>query len=323
MATIDRTSFGLAMLPEQYVKGIVQEATASSVLLSLARTVPMARGVARMPVLTTLPQAAWITPRDTGHKPSGMAEWEDVVLTAEEMAVIVPVPEAVLADADYDLWGEITPLVSQEFGRLLDLAGLFGTGPFAAGESVVERAIAAENHVAVGDVIAGRTTPDIVDYLNATMALVEGDGYVPTGWAAPISQRAGLRGLRTTTGELLYAPGEGLGGSAATPSMFGENIAWSRNGGWDATATTGALFIAADWTKAIVGIRQDVTVKLLTEATLTDGAGVVTLSLAEQDMVALRIVFRVAFATANPITTMAANAATRSPFAVLQADATP
>lgn len=316
MANISRNSLSAAMLPEQYVRPIVQEATASSVLLSLARTVPMARGTAKQPVLTTLPQAAWIAPRDTGQKPTSAAEWEDVNLVAEEMAVIVPVPEAVIADADYNIWDEVTPLVAQEFGRLLDLAGLFGDGPFAAGDSVVEKAISAGNSITDADAIAGITSPDLVDYLNHTMGMVEGAGFVPNGWAAPIGQRAKLRGLRTTSGELLYAPGAGVAGGTDTPTVFGERIAWSRNGGWSGAAR----FVCGDFSKAIVGIRQDVTVKVLTEATITDGAGAVVLSLAEQDMVALRMVFRVAFATANPVTPLATNAATRSPFAVLLAD---
>lgn len=316
MANIDRNSLASAMLPEQYLRPIIQEATQSSVLLSLARTVPMARGTAKQPVLTTLPQASWISPRDTGQKPTSTTEWDDVNLVAEEMAVIVPVPEAVIADADYNIWDEVTPLVGQEFGRLLDLAGLFGTGPFAAGDSVVEKAIAAGNSFTDADVLPGIASPDLVDYLNATMGLVEADGFVPNGWAAPISERAKLRGLRGSDGAMLYAPGAGVAGGTETPTLFGEPIGWSRNGGWE----SGKRFVVGDFTKAIVGIRQDVTVKILTEATITDGNGAVVLSLAEQDMVALRMVFRVAFATANPVTPLASNAATRSPFAVLLAD---
>jgi len=321
MANLTRSSLAAAQLPEQFVRPIIQEATRSSVLLSLARTVPMARGVAKMPVLSVLPQAAWINPRDTGRKPTTTMEWDDVVLTAEEMAVIVPVPEAVLDDSDYDIWAEVTPAVAQEFGRLLDLAGMFGTGPFAAGDSVVEKAIAAGNKVAFGDTISGITSPDVVDFLNLTMGFVEADGFVPSGWAAPISQRAKLRGLRDTTGQPVYTSSVRDDGN--TPTIFGDPIAWSRNGGWNAAHTTGALFVCGDFSKAIVGVRQDVTVKVLDQATITDGSGNVVLSLAEQDMVALRLVFRVAFATANPVTPLNSSASTRSPFAVLQADATP
>ena len=322
MASISRAGAS-ALMPDQYVSEIIKSATAQSVLLSLARKVRMATGVYKQPVLSVLPQAQWISPRDTGHKPTGTAEWENVVLTAEEMAVIVPIPESVLDDTNTDIWGEVTPLVAQEFGRLLDLAGIFGAGPFAAGDSVVEKAIAAGNKVAIGDAITvepvGRAA-DFADYTSAALALVENDGFIPNGWAAATSVRAKLRNLRNADGDLIYASSV-AGGQPAT--LHGESIMFSRNGGWDAAHTTGALLVTADWTKAIVGIRQDVTVKLLTEATLTDGAGNVTLSLAEQDHVALRCVFRVAFATANPVNALNTVAANRSPFAVLQADATP
>ena len=45
--------------------------------------------------------------------------WDNVYLTAGELAVIVPIPEAVLDDAEFDIIGEIKPRVIEAIGQRL------------------------------------------------------------------------------------------------------------------------------------------------------------------------------------------------------------
>lgn len=59
-----------------------------------------------MRVLDTLPLAHFIN-GDTGFKGVSTAAWENVFIHAEEMAIIIPIPEAVLSDASYGIIGEI------------------------------------------------------------------------------------------------------------------------------------------------------------------------------------------------------------------------
>ena len=74
---------------------------------------------------------------------------------------------------------------------------------------------------------------------------------------------------------------------------------------------------------AVLGVRQDMTFKILDQATLIDNTGKVLYNLPQQDMLAMRVVMRAAFAVANPASRMTApSGGTRYPFAVLQ-DATP
>jgi hypothetical protein len=57
--------------------------------------------------------------------------------------------------------------------------------------------------------------------------------------------------------------------------------------------------IVGDFTQAILGIRQDFTYKLITEGVIQDNTGAIQYNLPQMDMVALRVVFRCAFQTAN------------------------
>src|SRR5699024_1900592 len=73
--------------------------------------------------------------------------------------------------------------------------------------------------------------------------------------------------------------------------LRGLDTYWSRNGAWDSTAAT---VLIADPSTVRIGVRQDVTVKFLDQATIGDGAGGL-ISLAERDMVALRFKARFAY----------------------------
>jgi hypothetical protein len=97
-------------------------------------------------------------------------------------------------------------------------------------------------------------------------------------------------------------------------------IRYAMTGLWPVPAT--AEGIAGDFSQGIIGVRQDLTYKLLTEAVITDAAGLVIYNLPQQDMVALRVVARYGFQVANAMTWENTNDVTRYPFAVMQ-NATP
>jgi hypothetical protein len=84
------------------------------------------------------------------------------------------------------------------------------------------------------------------------------------------------------------------------------------------------LAIAGDWTMAILGVRQDLTWKMLDQAVITDDTGKVLLNLPQQDSVAMRVVARFGYALAAPITRVESdNTGDPFPFAVLHPAATP
>ena len=57
---------------------------------------------------------------------SSKATFESTPLIAEEIAVILAIPDSVLADSTFDLWSGLSPLVARAFARRLDRAVIFG-----------------------------------------------------------------------------------------------------------------------------------------------------------------------------------------------------
>ena len=96
-----------ALIQEQLINTISQDAPKQSTFLALARKLPnMTSKQMRVPVLDMLPMAYWVN-GDTGYKQTTQQAWDNVYLTAAELAVIVPIPEAVVEDASFDIMGEL------------------------------------------------------------------------------------------------------------------------------------------------------------------------------------------------------------------------
>lgn len=302
-----------SLIPVERAREIIKSLPQESAAASLFRIRRMSTKTRTEPVLSSKPTAYWVN-GDTGLKQTSEQVWGNKQMVAEELAVIIPIPEAVLDDAEYDIIGEIQPELVEAFGILIDQAVLFGTNKPASwtDPSIVPGAVAAGNTVA-----AGTSTVDFVDDINNVMALVEDDGFDVTGFAARRRIRSRLRGLRDANGGLLFNPSM----QAGTPStLYGEPLAYVSNGAWDNTA---ADLIAGDFDMAILGIRQDITYKVFTEGVISDNTGAIVLNLMQQDSIALRAVMRVAYAVANPLNRLQPNEAQRFPFGVLTPDVTP
>lgn len=301
-----------ALMPEEVSREIIQAVPEQSAVLQLARRLPnMSSAQTRMPVLDGLITAGWVS-GDTGLKQTSMISWDNVFLTAEELAVIVPIPENVLDDADYDIWGEVRPRVEEAFGVAVDQAVLFGqNAPASFPDDILTGATAASQVIDYSTRVgAGDDVYDIVLGENGLVSLVEEDGYMNTGFVAQIQMRGRLRGLRDTTGQPIFLPSMQQKGNY---QLDGEEILFPRSG----MMLASALMFAGDWSQLVYSIRQDMTFKILDQAVLQGPDGSIMFNLAQQDMVALRCVMRLGWALPNPINPLNLNDTTRYPFSVL------
>jgi len=306
----DGTRSGL--IPIEYSNAIIQEAIESSMALSTFRRVNMPTGVHHLPVLDTLPIAGWVNgePDTTtgagGEKPTTTQLWKGLVLTAEELAAIVVIPEAVLEDSSVDLWSEIAPRLGESIGRLVDLAVFPGTGkPASWPSAIVPAALAAGQNTV-------NPTPD-ADAYNATFAFVEEDGYMVEQVYADTTQKAIFRGWNAG-GVPIYLTD--YRGDKRVDEIFGTPIQYDRMG------ALGALAVVGDPSKAIIGVRRDLEYKFLDQATIDISAaqdGSQQINLAQQDSIALRVRARFGYAVANPVTHLEGVAADRYPFGTITA----
>ena len=140
-----------AIIREQVVSTIFQDAPKQSVFMGLAKKLPnMTSNQTRIRVLDFLPTAYWVN-GDTGMKQTSNQAWDNVYINAGELAVIVPIPEAVLDDAEFDIFGEITPRVNEAIGQKVDSAIIFGSNrPAEWQNDIITLARQAGNNVPVG-----------------------------------------------------------------------------------------------------------------------------------------------------------------------------
>lgn len=309
MADINRSE-AEALMARQDMGEVFAQAAEGSAALRTFRTINMGTATARMPVIDALPTAGFVTEDsgDTGKKPTSQTVWANKTLTAEEIAVIVPIHENVFDDTSINVWDEVRPRIAEAMGAVLDGAVFFGTNKPSSWPTSLE-----DGARAAGNLYSAATTGDLAEDVNQTMALVEADGFDVNVHYAPRALRAQLRGLRDDNGQPIYLDNFRADGADA-PLLYGQPLEYLTNGSWVAAVGSpagGASLITGDRTKAILGIRQDVTFKILTEATVG------TLNLAERDMIAIRAKFRVAFQVADATTIEGGSSA--YPFAVLGA----
>ena len=299
-----------ALIPEVVSNDIMGGVVNESAALTLFRQIPMSSNVTRMPVLSALPTAYFVT-GDTGLKQTTEAAWSNKYLNAEELAAIVPIPEAVLDDINFDVWGSVQPLLVNAIARALDAAIFFGVNkPSSWPSDIATAAAAATNTVNRGTnaAAAGGVVGDMSDLF----ALVEADGFDVNGLIANTTYKGRLRQARATTGESLV----GINDQVTASSVYGVDVLYPMRGLWPST-TGGAEAFAGDFTQGVLGVRQDITWKVLDQAVIQDNTGAIVYNLAQQDMVALRVVARFAFQVANTINHDQTVEADRYPFAAL------
>jgi len=299
------------MIQPEIAREIIQNVPNQSVVMRMGRRLQnMGAKQRKMPLLSLLPTAYFVN-GDTGLKQTTEQNWSNLVMEAEEIAAIVPIPEAVLDDSSYDIWGEIRPRLEEAIAFAFDNAVLNGVNaPASWPTGLIAAATAAGNNVSLG---AG-SLYDALLAETGVISKVELDGFISTGHIAAVKLRGMLRGVKDANGQPIF---KSTMQSATSYELDGAPIYFPTNTLLDPAAN---LLLTGDWSKLVYSVRQDITYKILTEAVITDNSTppVIIYNLPQQDMVAMRVVFRVAVQVVNPMNSVNSNAATRYPFAVLK-----
>lgn len=299
-----------ALIPVQESHEIIQGVVEKSAVLQRGRKLAnMTAAQYKMPVLDLLPVAYFVNGEGgAAKKKLTKMAWDKKVIYAEEIAVIVPISEAVLDDADYDIWGEVKPRLVEAFGQKIDGSILFGMDkPATWRADVVTTAISAGTCVELGT--------DLYDSIlgeGGVIAKVEDSGYFVNGHMADITMRAKLRGLKDTTGQPVFKQDMQTG---TNYTLDGSPMAFPINGAFDKSK---ALMISGDFSQLVYSIRQDITFKLFDQGIIQDpDTGDILYNLMQNDMVALRAVMRLGWEIPNPINALVTDKTKRCPFSIL------
>ena len=296
MTMIKRSDAEALIRPEVSAE-IIQGVTKQSAAMAMFRRLPnMSTGTMQMRVLDSLPVAYWQT-ADTATKKLTKMAWDKKFIYAEELAVIVPIAEQTLDDADYNIWAEVKPRLIEAFAKAFDEAVFTGKNKPARFRADLITSI--RN--------AGATVPqgdNLYSAINNAMVKVEESGYNVTGVVGGVDVKGKFR-------MMLDQIGQPIKGTEidSLPKAYIDNGAWDK---------TKAQLIVGDMSQAVYSIRQDITFKILDQTVIQDPVtGEIIYNLAQQDMVAIRAVMRIGWEIPNPITALN-DGETRFPFALIE-----
>ena len=301
-------------IPTEEVGELIKVMPEESVLLRRARRQPMSTKTVKQTIMTTFPDAYWVD-GDTGLKQTSKQSFAQPTMTAEELAVIAVVPDAVIDDSSLPIWETLRPYLAEAIGKKVDQAAIYGidkptSWPLALVPGAIAAGVITPGNLAATPADQRKDAGQLVADLGLKMARSAGaklSGLIAeagTGWE--------LDRIRDADRRPIY---DGIAGALrGVPFDELKNGAWTNVG----TGDTSVPLIGVDWSQVYVGIRQDITVKMLDQAVISDADGKVIFNLAQQDAKALRVVFRVGYQAVMPVNHQQLDPTKRFPAGVIR-----
>ena len=271
-------------VPKEQAAEIIKKVARGSSVMRLSKLENMTSETKKFPVMTSGAGAYWVGEGER-ISTSGVT-WIFPEVKAKKLAVIIPVTKEKLEDTTIDVFTELQDSIAEAFYQAFDKAAIFGqNSPFAT--SILG------GIDSVGAEVTDNASVNLDLSASDVMAKVEDAGYEVDGWAASIGLKNRLRKLRDSSGAPIYVDG------TDQTELYNQPIEFVRNGAWDKDK---ALAIAGEWKYSIVGVRDGISYEILKEATLqgTLDADGKPLSLAEQDMVAIKATMRIGYLCVKP-----------------------
>lgn len=271
-------------VPKEQANEIIKKVARGSSVMRLSKLENMTSETKKFPVMTSGAGAYWVGEGER-IQTSGVT-WIFPEVKAKKLAVIIPVTKEKLEDTTIDVFTELQDSIAEAFYQAFDKAAIFGKeSPFAT--SILG------GIDSVGAEVTDNASVNLDLSASDVMAMVEDAGYEVDGWAASIGLKNRLRKLRDSSGAPIYVDG------TDQTELYNQPIEFVRNGAWDKEK---ALAIAGEWKYSIVGVRDGISYEILKEATLqgTLDADGKPLSLAEQDMVAIKATMRIGYLCVKP-----------------------
>jgi HK97 family phage major capsid protein len=276
MVDMQRGSSGIA-LPAAVSQEILSKTLEASVIQTAARQITLPGNGAAVNVVTGEPTASWVGETAAKSVSNGTAVTK--VLRPYKLAVIETFSNEFRRDIPA-LYAALAQRLPQALGRKFDETVFHGTAPGSDFDTLKD------------------STTNVVSYAGLVGALeaIGIAGYDMNGIIISPQGEAAILNLTDTQDRPLFI--NNLQGEGAIGSILGRPVFKSRAAYKDATPDV--LGYAGDWTQAIWGAVEGVTIKISDQATLVDGE--TTINLFQQNMFAvlaeIEIGFRVGDAAA-------------------------
>lgn len=239
--------------------------------------------------IPTLGTSVSLTWTDEGAaKSSTQPKFSVVTQTLKKLAAIVPMTEEILEDSGIDLVKLIGELVAEAVAREEDEQFFAGDGTVFTG--IINNASVNELDTATDSISAD----DLLDMQDETPA----GAHANAGYFMHRTTFNACRKLTDDNGQYIVQSPVG-----SQPAMiWNKPVVLVEAMPEYSDVTTGDPFVIFGDLKmsCILGDKQQIRTKMLTEATITDTDGQTSINLAEQDMVAMRFVERVGYVLAVP-----------------------
>ena len=257
-------------VPVEIAKEIMKNIIDQASILKVSKKIPMASDTMVIPKLVNTGSAGWVNEGE--EIGTTLPTFEYPQLKAKKLAIIVPVTREKINDSVSNVINEVKQAIADMFAASIDKACIFGVNsPFDTDifSSIGTRKVTASSTLNI----------DISD----CMGLVEDNKYNCSNLLMGTTQKKVLRAL---------ANDNAFKNSLDLDSAYNTPIEYVRN--WDDSK---ALAITGDFSRSIVGTRENMEYEILKEATIKTGAE--TINLAQRDMIGIKCTMRMAYLVAD------------------------
>lgn len=267
----NRTSIDL---PVDVSNEIIQKTQEGSAVMQLARQIALPGRGAAINVITSDPEAAWVS--ETGSKPVSNPGLETKVMRAYKLAVIVPFSNEFRRDVAA-LYDALIQRLPKALGQKFD-STVFGVTAAPGSDFDTFASVTAQS--LASDVYGGLVAADTDIALH---------GGILNGFVLSAQARGVLLGATDGDDRPLFINNVSEG---AIPMVLGARTVLSKAA--FKSGSPAQIAFAGDWTQALYGVVEGVKIDYSSDATLDLGGGSV-INLFQQNMFAVRAEIEVGF----------------------------
>lgn len=261
-------------LPTEVSRKIISKVQEDSAVMKLAESMDLPGLGVTIPVITGDPEAAWVS--ETGKKPVSRPGLSTKVMQPYTLAVIVPFSNQFKNNMPA-LYNAIVERLPKALAKKFDSTVFHGTAP-------------GSNFDTFAAATAQSFGSDPYAALVAADADVADHGGITNGIVISPKAKSALLGAVDTTGRPLFINNVA---ENAVPMILGSKTELNKAAYKNVSSGNDVLGIVGDWSQAIYGISQNLSLSISDQATLDDNG--TQINLWQQNMFAVRAEIEVGF----------------------------